>query len=831
MTVKARIRHGGAAAALVALLALAALPQPSFAGDPAPDAVVAKVNGADITEADLAQAALDFRDQLAQMPEAQRRSQLIQHLIDTKLAARRRRGEGPRQESRGGSVACRPCATAPCSLNMCAPRCCRRSPTRRCTSAYDELTKSFAPTDQYQAAHILVKTEDEAKAIIAELDKGGDFAAIAKEKSLDTGSAAKGGDLGFFDPSQMVKPFADAVIAMTVGTYTKTPVQSQFGWHVIKLEATRKTPAPTYEQVATADPPADDQRAVRRGDADPARQRQDRDRRRRPRQRRRHPQRRRHRRQLRRSELGQGRNGGPVASGAGRVSGPAGLGGVRFATAEAGIKYRNRRDVLLMLFDKGTEVAGVFTRSKCPSAPVDWCKAALASGKARALLVNSGNANAFTGKRGREAVKLSAAMAAAVAGCPTNQVFLASTGVIGEPLDATKFDARACRHRGAGEARTVAGGGAAIMTTDTYPKGASRQVALGGATVTINGIAKGAGMIAPDMATLLSFVVTDAPIAAPVLQACWPRGSPTPSTRSPSTATPRPPTRCSSSPPARRRMPRASPARPTGGWRRSARRSTRCSRDLAHQVVRDGEGARKFVEIRVKGAASKKSARRVGMAIANSPLVKTAIAGEDANWGRIVMAVGKAGEPAERDRLAIWFGDVRVAVKGERDPAYSEDAASAEMKQQDIVITVDLGIGTGQRHGVDLRPHQGIRRHQRRLPELRARRLPFVPAVGHDDRATFAMHATRTVAILASRSVRSACALIDRDGRVLITQRPEGKALAGYLGVPRRQDRARRDAGAVADPRARRGTRHRRQRPPAWRRSPSPATPTSTSTC
>ncbi len=371
------------------------------------------------------------------------------------------------------------------------------------------------------------------------------------------------------------------------------------------------------------------------------------------------------------------------------------LGGVRFATAEAGIKYRNRRDVLLMLFDKGTEVAGVFTRSKCPSAPVEWCKAALGAGKARALLVNSGNANAFTGKRGRAAVKLSAAMVAKLVGCPARQVYLASTGVIGEPLDATKFDAVLAETAARAAPGPWVDAAGAIMTTDTYAKGASRRVDLGGATVTINGIAKGAGMIAPDMATLLSFVVTDAPIAAPVLQSLLAKGvADTFNAITVDSDTSTSDTLLLFATGAANGAPRiTSPADRRLKPFRDALDAV--LRSLAHQVVRDGEGARKFVEIRVKGAASKKSARRVGMAIANSPLVKTAIAGEDANWGRIVMAVGKAGEPAERDKLAIWFGGVRVAVKGERDPAYSEDAASAEVKRDDVVITVDLGIGKG----------------------------------------------------------------------------------------------------------------------------------------
>jgi glutamate N-acetyltransferase/amino-acid N-acetyltransferase len=371
------------------------------------------------------------------------------------------------------------------------------------------------------------------------------------------------------------------------------------------------------------------------------------------------------------------------------------LGGVRFATAEAGIKYQNRRDVLLMLFDKGTTVAGVFTRSKCPSAAVDWCKAAIKGGKARVLLVNSGNANAFTGKRGRQAVKLSAEMAAGVAGCGQRDVFLASTGVIGEPLDARKFDGvliDAAERARPGPWNDAA---RAIMTTDTYPKGASRSVRLGDATVTINGIAKGAGMIAPDMATMLSFVVTDAPIAAPVLHTLLSKGvTDTFNAITVDSDTSTSDTLLMFATGAAKDAPRISnPADPRLRPFRAALNDL--LRDLAHQVVRDGEGARKFVEIRVSGAVSKKSARRIAMAIANSPLVKTAIAGEDANWGRIVMAVGKAGEPAERDRLTISFGNVRVAARGERDPHYSEAAASAEMKREHIVIAVDIGLGKG----------------------------------------------------------------------------------------------------------------------------------------
>ena len=372
------------------------------------------------------------------------------------------------------------------------------------------------------------------------------------------------------------------------------------------------------------------------------------------------------------------------------------IGGVRFAAAEAGIKYKNRRDVLLAVFDKGTTVAGVFTRSKCPSAPVDWCKAALKSGRARALLVNSGNANAFTGKRGRETTKLSAAMVAEVVGCRPSEVFLASTGVIGEPLDAEKFTgvlAETAKRAAPGPWIDAA---SAIMTTDTYPKGATRRVPLGAATVTINGIAKGAGMIAPDMATMLSFVVTDAPISASALQALLAKG--VRDTFNAITVDSDTSTSDTLLLFATGAAPKAPKITSASDKRLAPFKAALIDllRDLAHQVVRDGEGARKFVEVRVRGAVSKTSARRIGMAIANSPLVKTAIAGEDANWGRIVMAVGKAGEPADRDRLSIYFGDTRVAVNGERDPDYSEAAAAAIMKHDTIVITVDLGIGTGR---------------------------------------------------------------------------------------------------------------------------------------
>jgi glutamate N-acetyltransferase/amino-acid N-acetyltransferase len=369
--------------------------------------------------------------------------------------------------------------------------------------------------------------------------------------------------------------------------------------------------------------------------------------------------------------------------------------GVTFATAEAGIRYKNRTDVLLMLFERGTTVAGVFTRSKCPSAPVEWCEAKLAGGKARALVVNSGNANAFTGRSGRAAVRLTAEIAAEAAGCKTKEVFLASTGVIGEPLDATKFEGvlADCATRAAPGPWIEAA--KAIMTTDTFPKGAVRTADLGGVTVTLAGIAKGAGMIAPDMATMLSFVVTDAPIAAPVLQNLLSRGvidSFNAVTVDGDTSTSDTLLLFATGAAADRGAPEITEARDKRltGFRDAL---FDLLADLARQVARDGEGARKLITVTVTGATSKRSARRIAMSIANSPLVKTAVAGEDANWGRVVMAVGKAGEPADRDKLTIWFGDIRVARKGARDPDYDEAATSAYMKRPEIEIRVDLALG------------------------------------------------------------------------------------------------------------------------------------------
>ena len=374
------------------------------------------------------------------------------------------------------------------------------------------------------------------------------------------------------------------------------------------------------------------------------------------------------------------------------------IAGVMLATGEAGVKYKNRTDLMVALFDKGTTVAGVLTRSKCPSAPVEWCRERLPSGKARALVVNSGNANAFTGKRGRDAARSTAVLTGKALGLRTNEVFLASTGVIGEPLDASRIEAvigevaaSAAPHRWLDAAK-------AIMTTDTFPKVATATAKLGTATVTINGFAKGAGMIAPDMATMLAFVFTDAPISAPVLQALLSKGvvdTFNAVTIDGDTSTSDTLLAFATGAAAAAGAPKIEMAndRRLGDFRTAF---NRVLADLAEQVARDGEGARKLVEVIVDGATSKRSARRIAMSIANSPLVKTAIAGEDANWGRVVMAVGKAGEPADRDRLAIWFGDIRVAHRGARDPAYEEAAVAAYMRNPEITLRVDIGLGRGR---------------------------------------------------------------------------------------------------------------------------------------
>jgi glutamate N-acetyltransferase/amino-acid N-acetyltransferase len=371
------------------------------------------------------------------------------------------------------------------------------------------------------------------------------------------------------------------------------------------------------------------------------------------------------------------------------------LAGVRLATAAAGVRYKERTDVLLALLAPGTQVAGVFTTSKTASAPVLWCRNKLKGGEGRVLVVNSGNANAFTGRVGQEGVKEIAAEAAAVAGCRPQEVFMASTGVIGEPLPAekiTKVLAKLVADGVAGNWRAAAD---AIMTTDTYPKGATATATIDGVKVTINGIAKGSGMIAPDMATMLSFVFTDASLPAGVLQDCLSAGA------GPSFNSITVDSDTSTSDTlllfATGKGGKHAAITKAGDKRLADFRKALDAvlLDLALQVVRDGEGAQKLIRIDVTGAESDASAKRIGLSIANSPLVKTAIAGNDANWGRIVMAVGKSGEAADRDRLKISFGGHVVAEKGMRAAKYNEATATKAVTGREVQIAVDIGLGKG----------------------------------------------------------------------------------------------------------------------------------------
>jgi len=369
--------------------------------------------------------------------------------------------------------------------------------------------------------------------------------------------------------------------------------------------------------------------------------------------------------------------------------------GVRLATAACGLRYKGRTDLMLAELDPGTSVAGVFTRSLTAAAPVDWCRKALKGGKARAIVVNSGNANAFTGKAGEQGVGETVAGAAKLLGCRANEVFVASTGVIGEKLPSSKIVAAlpGLRQDLSADGWDAAAG--AIMTTDTFPKGATRRARIGDVEVTINGIAKGSGMIAPDMATMLAFLFTDARLNPVVLQACLAYANErsfNAVTVDGDTSTSDTVLLCATGAAANKRIAGASdPA--LKDFRRAL---DEVMLDLAHQVVKDGEGAEKFVAITVTGAASSRAARRIAFAIANSPLVKTAIAGQDANWGRIVMAVGKAGEKANRDKLSIAIGGVTIAETGAAVAGYDEAPVVAHMKGREIAIAVDVGIGRGR---------------------------------------------------------------------------------------------------------------------------------------
>ena len=370
--------------------------------------------------------------------------------------------------------------------------------------------------------------------------------------------------------------------------------------------------------------------------------------------------------------------------------------GFDMATAEAGVKYKGRTDLWVLRAQAGSQVAGVFTQNLCPGAPVDWSRKALAveTDGPRIIVVNSGTANLFGGQKSHDAVVETANGVAAHFDCDAQSVLLASTGVIGEPLDASKVVAKFSEIKSNLNPEGWEAAAQAIMTTDTYPKGASANAVIDGVSVRINGIAKGSGMIAPDMATMLSYVATDANIAKDVLQSLLSELTQTSFnaiTVDSDTSTSDTLLLIASG--AAQHDTIANIDDPRLADFKTALDSVLF--DLAMQIIKDGEGITKFVTIEVSGAVSDISAKRVGMSIANSPLVKTAIAGEDANWGRIVMAVGKAGEPAERDKLSIWMGPHLLAQKGQRQESYTEQDGSDYMKNSDIVIKVDLGLGEG----------------------------------------------------------------------------------------------------------------------------------------
>jgi len=373
--------------------------------------------------------------------------------------------------------------------------------------------------------------------------------------------------------------------------------------------------------------------------------------------------------------------------------------GFDMAVAEAGIRYKDRTDLWVLRGQPGTDVAGVFTKNQCPGSPIVWSREALQypvdTTQPRLIIVNSGTANVFCGEKGRQAVKETAQGVADIFGCDPHAVFIASTGVIGQPLDAAKVTAKLPEMKAALSADIWGQSAAAIMTTDTYAKGASVTTHIDGQAVTITGITKGSGMIAPDMATMLGFIATDAAISQPVLQHLLSEFTYTTFnaiTVDSDTSTSDTVLLAASGAANHEKIERIDD--PNLDDFKSALQSVML--DLAHQIVKDGEGAQKFITIRVTGAMSDPSARNIGLSIANSPLVKTAIAGEDANWGRIVMAVGKAGEPAERDTLSIWIGPHLLASKGELAADYTEEAGASYMMGDHIEITVDLGLGQGE---------------------------------------------------------------------------------------------------------------------------------------
>jgi len=371
------------------------------------------------------------------------------------------------------------------------------------------------------------------------------------------------------------------------------------------------------------------------------------------------------------------------------------IAGVRLAAFACGIRYTGRDDLMLAELASGSTVAGVFTQSTMPGEPVIWCRECLPRGTVRAIVVNSGNANVFTGRAGRQVVESTAATAARLFGCDPKEVFIASTGVIGEPPPADRISAALPKVVPLLSAEAWEGAARAIMTTDTFPKGATASATIDGATVRLNGFCKGSGMIAPDMATMLAYLFTDASLPAAVMQALLGAAADisfNSMTIDGDTSTSDTLLLCATQ--EVRHPAIINPGDPRLADFRRALHEV-CI-DLARQLARDGEGAQKFVTIEVTGAESDRAARQIGLTIGNSPLVKTALAAGDANWGRIVMAVGRSGEKADRARLGIAVGGIQIAAGGGPVPGYREGPVAHHMKGREIHIAVDIGMGAGK---------------------------------------------------------------------------------------------------------------------------------------
>lgn len=366
--------------------------------------------------------------------------------------------------------------------------------------------------------------------------------------------------------------------------------------------------------------------------------------------------------------------------------------GLRLGAVNCGIRYKKRYDLMFVELAEGTTVAGVFTKSSMPGAPVDWCKSILRNGKARGLVVNSGISNVFTGEAGRKTVERTVKAAATLLKCKPYEIYVSSTGIIGVPIKDELLVGSIPKTFKKLKATSWLDGAKAILTTDTFPKGSTRKVRIGGVEVIINGIAKGSGMIAPNMATMLGYIFTDAKIPAPILQKIFSKTVEktfNSITVDSDTSTSDTVLIFATGTKKHNKIDNEN----DNLLKDFKIKLEEVMRDLAHQVVKDGEGAKKFISINIKGATSEESARKIGFSIANSPLVKTALAAGDANWGRIVAAVGKSGEKAERDSMSIWIGKALIATNGSVNPNYTEGPTAKYMKGKNIDIIVDVGMG------------------------------------------------------------------------------------------------------------------------------------------